>query len=250
MKIRKELTDVLESDLDRTINLLKNSKPIFIDSIKQPDGNFTIVTIFETPPDNHLGKLSERFESRGDPSAIGRDSTGGFSYGTYQIASKKGAILEFLKFLENTAPAFFDVLKTAGGDPAARAGESKFKASWKKLAEDPAFDESQYEFIKNKYYDIQVVALKEIGLDVDTRSVALQNVVWSVAVQHGANTKLIQNSLTGKTISSLTDDVIIRAIYDERSKVDVHFASSTDQVKKSVKNRFAEERNDALSMLA
>jgi hypothetical protein len=117
------------------------------------------------------------------------------------------------------------------------------------LAKDSAFNESQYEFIKQKYYDVQVTALKTIGLDVDARSVALQNVVWSVAVQHGMNTPLIKKALTGKTPSSLADDSIINAIYDERSNVNVYFASSTEGVKKAVKNRFVQERKDALAML-
>lgn len=196
-----------------------------------------------------LGKLSEKFESRGEPSAIGFDSTGGFSYGTYQIASKTGAMSEFLNFLKSTAPPFYNDLKAAGGDTAARAGDPAFKNSWEKLAEDSAFDESQYEFIKQKYYDVQAAFLKTIGLDVNARSAALQNVVWSVAVQHGPNAKLIQKALAGKTPSSLTDDSIINAIYDERSKVDIYFASSTNQVKKAVKNRFVEERKDAIAML-
>jgi hypothetical protein len=48
-----------------------------------------------------LGKLSAKFESSKEgPSAIGYDTKGGTSYGTYQIASKTGTMSEFVAFLD------------------------------------------------------------------------------------------------------------------------------------------------------
>jgi hypothetical protein len=48
-----------------------------------------------------LGFLSERFEASSAGSlAIGYDSTGGTSYGKYQIASKTGTMKSFLSFLK------------------------------------------------------------------------------------------------------------------------------------------------------
>lgn len=244
-------TDVPPSELSEVKKLIEMDQPFSIKEVKQDDGKFTIITIFERPPYNHLGKLSEKFESNGDPSAIGYDETGGWSFGTYQLASKKGTISEFLSFLQtNNRDDFYNELNGAGGDAAARAGDSAFKFSWKKLAENPAFDEIQYEFIKQKYYDVQVAELQKIGLDINSRSVALQNVIWSVAVQHGPNTKLIQVSLKGRDLSTLSDDFIINYIYDERSKIDLYFSASNTKVKEAVKNRFIKERTDAITMLA
>ena len=42
---------------------------------------------------------------------------------------------------------------------------------------------------------------------------------------------------------------IINRVYDERSKVDKYFASSSPKIKQSLKKRFAQERKDALRML-
>jgi hypothetical protein len=79
---------------------------------------------------------------------------------------------------------------------------------------------------------------------------ALKNVVWSVAVQHGPNTPLIKNALFGLQPGSMSDQTVIDAIYVERSKVDIYFESSTPKVKASVANRFKKEHADAIAMLA
>lgn len=252
MKRRAEIFDIPdEKSLNSVISDCRRSIGfISVETIKQDNGKFTLIAIFETEPIHRLGKLSEKFESKGDPGAIGNDSTGGFSYGTYQIASKTGSINAFLEFLQTHAPDFYNSLIAAGGSQGAKDGTIEFKSTWKKLAEDEKFDQMQYQFIKQKFYDVQVSLLDKIGLDVEQRSEALKNVVWSTAVQHGAHTNLIKEALSGKEAATLSDKQIINAIYDERSKVDEHFRNSTDNVKESVKIRFAQERHDALVMLA
>jgi hypothetical protein len=43
-----------------------------------------------------VGALDPQFESsKAGPATIGYDSTGGTSYGTYQMASKKGVVQKF-----------------------------------------------------------------------------------------------------------------------------------------------------------
>ena len=53
------------------------------------------------------------------------------------------------------------------------------------------------------HYDIQASALKaSFGIDVDTRSKALQNVVWSMSVQHNHGTQsIVKNALAGRKAS-------------------------------------------------
>jgi len=53
-----------------------------------------------------LGSLNGRYESSGNPGAIGCDKTGGWSYGTYQLATKRGTFAGFLAFLKTTYPGF------------------------------------------------------------------------------------------------------------------------------------------------
>lgn len=63
--------------------------------------------------------------------------------------------------------------------------------------------------------------LKRTGFDFSERSIALKNVLWSRAVQHGVNggTKVIINALNKINLVTATDEEIIRAIYAESGKI-------------------------------
>jgi hypothetical protein len=211
-----------------------------------------------------LGELSARFESaRPAASAIGYDSTGGWSYGTYQIASNTGTMALFLDYLRVAQPEAYALLEKAGGSKAAMQGTREFKNAWQSLAADrtlgAAFVQAQYGFIKSGHYDVLAEkVLKDTGLDVTQRSVALQNVLWSVATQHGAASTVISNALSGKDVSNMTDKQIIEAIYAERSavvvnrrgvKVAKYFPSSSQGVQTAVLDRFTRELSLALVML-
>jgi hypothetical protein len=211
-----------------------------------------------------LGELSARFESaRPAASAIGYDSTGGWSYGTYQIASNTGTMALFLDYLRTAQPQAYALLDNAGGSRGAMQGTKEFKKAWESLASDRSlgatFAQTQYGFIKSGHFDVLATkVLKDTGLDVTSRSVALQNVLWSVATQHGAKSSLITNALNGKDPSTMTDKQIIEAIYAERSAVDVnrrgvkvarYFPSSTPAVQAAVIDRFSRELPLALAML-
>ena len=209
--------------------------------------------------EEELGTLSRRFESKGDPKAIGWDNTGGWSYGLYQLASSKGQIANFINFLklsENpTWNQFADNLIQAGGDPEARAGSPKFRVAWEKLAMDGKnlFSKAQHDYIKVTHYDKFFGNLinSDFRFDLNQHSNALRNVAWSVSVQHGPGAvNLFTIPITKLDTSQRSDDsAIINAIYDERSKVDIYFSKSTPEIKRNVLKRFVEERQDALRML-
>jgi hypothetical protein len=77
--------------------------------------------------------------------------------------------------------------------------------------------------VKTQHYDrLAAKVLKDTGLNVEIRSVALQNVLWSVATQHGPNSTVITNALAGRDVSRMTDAQIIQAIYAEKSAVDTN----------------------------
>jgi hypothetical protein len=191
-----------------------------------------------------LGSLSARFESNGKPGAIGHDSTGGFSYGAYQIATKTGTMATFLSFLGKQFPALASPLTAAGGAAGASAGTDAFTTAWRTLASTQAmaFFDAQHGFIEETHYKpFAAKLLKDLGLDLAKRSAALRDVAWSTAVQHGGANSVFKNALTGKVAAQLSDAQIADAVYAERSKVEKYFPSSTPQVKAALVKRFAEE---------
>lgn len=198
-----------------------------------------------------LGQLSARFESNGRPDAIGFDKKGGFSYGAYQIATRTGTMDTFLAYLKTHFPEMHGALLAAGGTAAALEGTEAFKKAWVGLARDASFGQAQHDFIRDTHYEPFVRKLKaDLGLDADARSAALRDVLWSVAVQHGAANTIVQTALAGRQASALDDKGLIQAIYTERSKVDLYFAGSTAKVRLAVAQRFVGEREQALTMLA
>lgn len=192
----------------------------------------------------NLGSLSERYESGGDPGAIGWDSTGGSSYGTYQIATKTGTMNSFLSFLNKRYPNYRKALL-------ATPGTSSFNTAWKRLAKDPGFAAAQHNFIKASHYDPAAVKIKKnLGININSYPKAVQDVLWSTAVQHGSTGayKVFRNAGIKPGMDPAT---IINRVYSERGAGNgtKWFGGSTAKVRRSVVNRFANERKRALSML-
>ena len=202
-----------------------------------------------------LGALSAKYETGGrgcGTVSTGAGDYGGVSYGSYQMASKMGVPTKFV-----TQPGFPWLKDFAN----LVAGTAPFTAVWKRIAaEQPNdFQKAQHGYIKKTHYDLLVAKiLSDNGLDVNTRSRALQDVVWSTAVQHGPGTPIVGracNSLTCKAADANYDEQLIRAIYAERGrrKADgnlAYFSKSSASVQQGVANRFKSELQDALKMLA
>lgn len=202
-----------------------------------------------------LGSLSAKYETGGrGPGTVstGAGDPGGVSYGSYQMASKMGVPQKFVK--QDGFPWLTDFQNLT-------AGSAEFTACWKRIAASDvdAFQKCQHAYIKQTHYDLLVAKiLNDDQLDVNTRSRALQDVVWSTAVQHGGNTSMVHKALANvrcARIDPAFDEQLIRAIYAERGrkKADgnlVYFSKSSPNVQKGVANRFQNELNDALAMLA
>jgi len=202
-----------------------------------------------------LGWLSEKYEvgKNGGPGTIstGKGDKGGVSYGMFQLASRTGTAQ---KFADRFYPQEFK-----GKKP----GTVEFNAAWRQLAEkDPAgFAAKQRQFIKETHYDPVVRNLrKDVGLDANARSSAVQNFLWSVSVQFGTKggTRLVEQALkqaAGKgSVSSLSEEQILRAINAERGREDdkgnlVRFKSSSKAVQEGVRKRYGNELRDALELL-
>lgn len=201
-----------------------------------------------------IGGLSAKYESRGNPSTIADNpgDPGGKSYGIWQLASKKGSVDRFLVWLQNANASIYQQLADARELDEGEFG-THFDTCWRQLGiEDrDEFTKLQEAFIKMNYYDAAVEAIKKrFDFDVETRSLALKNVLFSTAVQHGVGgaSTLFKRVNEVCSLKNSTDEQIINALYDERSKVEIYFSSCSKEVKNAVYIRFVYERKDALAM--
>jgi hypothetical protein len=182
---------------------------------------------------------------------------GGISYGSYQMTSRGGGTV--LRFVRDDAFPWRD--RFAGLTP----GSEEFSARWRALAAEApqAFFEAQHEFIEKTHFAPLVRRVRlASGLDVTRRSHALQDAVWSTAVQHGPNSLVMKRALVALGWIDVLppDDLdgdrrLIGAIYAERGRrrADGRLAYfprvTSSRVQQSLADRFANEARDALTML-
>ena len=207
-----------------------------------------------------LGSLSSKYETGGrGPGTVssGVGDAGGVSYGSYQMTSKPrgGTVARFIADAAVPWRARF-----AGLNP----GSPEFSAEWKLLATeapDPFF-EAQHAFIKRTHFDPLVgKIIAQHGLVVTLRSNALQDVIWSTAVQHGPNTPVVHRAIqnlggggAAEPADREHDRRLIVAIYAERGRRNadgnlVYFSKNSQAVQDGVARRFRDEERDALRML-
>lgn len=209
-----------------------------------------------------LGQTSEKYESGGKgPSTINaytgaaNGDLGGASYGTYQLASYLPATMASGKarpsaknspvkqFLANSR--FKD--RFQGLEPAT----PEFDSKWREVAaQNPKeFKNDQHDYIKAKYYDVAVANLQRIGLDLTKYGPAVQDLIWSGAVQFGpANISAFKETLQGK--SELTDKDIVNIVSEWKIKnVDTLFKSSSENIRNGVKARYVAEKESLLKLI-
>lgn len=205
-----------------------------------------------------LGQTSAKYESNGNPATIndylGKASGdyGGASYGSYQLASflpatmpsgkvrtQKGIspVLQYVKFSR------FSSMLT--GTPAT----PEFDANWKKVASEHKddFKEDQHSYAKKSYYDVMLAALLRNKLDLSSFGPAVQDLIWSTAVQYGAGkTSIFTEPLKNK--SELNDKDIVNLVSDYKvSMVQAHFPSSPT-LWAGLSNRWNSEKQDLLKL--
>jgi len=201
-----------------------------------------------------LGKLSSQFETGGRKNAaaiVGYDSTGGTSYGTYQIAAKVGGMAAFLKYAEARGETdIVSRLKSAGP---ADTGSNKgpFVDEWKKIANEKGstFEKLQHDFIEKSQYEPSAAKLfKLTKYDVLQQSSAIKDVYFSTVVQHGSGgaVSIFKKAIEDSGGINANPSKIIENVYKIRA---TKFGSSNESVRKSVQERFIKEQTLAQEML-
>ena len=192
-----------------------------------------------------FGAIAEKYETGGRGSGtVGYDTTGGTSYGKYQIASKVGSMDAYIKHLGETNPEAAAQLKAAGpSDTGSTSG--KFVDTWKQLSQSGALGDTEASFMKKQAYDPAMSGIKNKGLqDMIGGDKGLQEMLFSTATQHGAGgASGIMNKVYKEGMSK---EDLVNSVYAERG---TKFGSSTPEVQKSVQNRFGREKNDILGLM-
>ena len=199
----------------------------------------------DTEKYKNFGALSGEMESNNNAGNIssGEGDAGGKSYGTYQLASKKGSVDKFLQ-----SSGYADQFKGM------QVGSAAFDAKWKDLSKtDKNFGKAQAEHATKEYYAPTEAGLKKDGIDLSGRGRAVKEVMMSTGVQYGASKKgsvdLIKKALAGKDVSKMSDKDIIDAIQDYKAAtVDSKFRSSSPAVKQGVAKRIEKERKIAKAL--
>lgn len=188
-----------------------------------------------------LGSVAEKYESGGrgvGTISSGSGDAGGVSYGKHQLATNNGSMAKFLK------SSGYDA-QFAGLQP----GTKEFNDKYSELAKnDPKFGQAQSDYIKSTHYDVAAQRLKDAGMDMSGRGKAVQEAIFSTAVQYGPNKDLFQRALAGRDVSKMSDEEIISAVQsNKRQNVASDFRSSP-RLHSSLVDRMTREESDLLGI--
>ena len=236
--------------------ITQTTKP-YIDDLQNQEKNIQQQTLFASTEkklyNNYkLGTLSSSFESKENPATIGYDTTGGYSYGIYQIETKNGTMKDFLNLLstKQNYQQYAKKLYAAGGFSGAYNKTPNFAQTWNSLAEDPNFIQAQHDFIVEQKLQPLLHNINHIkGLNLEQRHPVIKDVLYSIAVQHGRANLIVKKAL-GTDASFYTDEEIINNLY--QSRIDYVSSLSKMNLKEQyniIHYRYPQERLKALKYL-
>ncbi len=209
----------------------------------------------ELPPGRDFTALSRRFETVGE-SGMAREGSGGTYFGVFRIPGNEMA--DFIDFIQIPEPRFASNLREAGGATAAAEGTAAFQVEWRSLSRDRQFDHLQVAWIEERRYRRFLAALGRAltpgpappaAFAADTRSVALQAVLWSVVVQEGVSTPQVRRAWSGLDPAATDDHTLICAIFAERRKLGEYRPSASAETVTLLRARYRLEQREALRML-
>ncbi|WP_426788604.1 XVIPCD domain-containing protein [Xanthomonas campestris] len=215
--------------------------------------------------DWELGQTSKHYETGGRGASTvssGIDDPGGVSYGSYQMTSqvktKEGNVI-----VGGTVAAFVKNSKYTDDFAGLTPGSADFSAKWKELARtDASFPQEQHDYIKRTHYDKLVDRLSDKGVDLSDRGPAVQDALWSTAVQYGPGSDkkpggsgVFLKGLEEKfgkdyELSKLSDKDIVSAVQDYKAE---HVKGLFPRVEKqktldSLKDRAENEKADLIKL--
>lgn len=213
-----------------------------------------------------LGDLSAKYESSGNPGSVssGVDDPGGKSYGSYQLSSNSGSVAGFINWAVNVSGntayrQYGDALNEFG------IATREFDEKWQEIAaaDGWTFDQMQHDYIAYAYFFPATDALRDAGFDSNRHTAAMQDVIWSRAVQYGAGQivemfetaaqrmyNAAEDDYSGYPNLTYVDDAkfdydLIQSIYLKVCKTEEWTAESC---RYGLYRRFDEECADALAM--
>lgn len=233
------LDDSLGAISNFNANMRGASRSIFNDNSQATESN------------SGLGFVASKYESNSNPGTISNTpgDYGGKSYGAWQFSSKTGSLDSFVNSLAGKNSGFYTKLVEAKAKDGNSFGRN-FDTTWTSIAlsSKSEFLNLQQGYVKQNYYDSAAQSLKsKYGFDINEKSNALKESLWSTVVQHGVGGTL---SVFSKLNLNNSDKNIINDLYNERQNVNLYFRSSSSEVKQSVYNRFTREKQEMLSMLS
>lgn len=155
------------------------------------------------PGASRLGNLSMVYETGYRPGqeaqaaavvSSGRGDPGGVSYGAYQLASSAKGGRQVQAFLRADGTRWG--ARFGHENPALPHGA--FEQMWKTIAaESPiVFFEAQHDYIARTHFNPVVSYVRNVTkVDLTSFSRTVQNVVWSMGVQHGRAPKLVAQAV-------------------------------------------------------
>jgi peptidoglycan hydrolase-like protein with peptidoglycan-binding domain len=195
----------------------------------------------------HLGQTSARYESSGGGAgtiAHVPGDHGGASYGEYQLSSRAGTLREYLDRSRYGE-------KFAGLVP----GSPAFDNRWREVARtDPDFGADQHRFIGRSHYGDQMHRLQMHGVDLSHRGPAVQDCIWSTAVQMRALTpRVVERGLKEAfgpqvDVHTLTDRQIVEAVQDYKIRHNAEIFSKSPTLWNGLLRRAHAEREDLVKL--
>ena len=212
-------------------------------------------------PNAKIGDAIATFESGTEGvKKIGYDGTGGTSYGKWQLSSTtakggEGSMQAYLRWMRKQGgekKAIAERIAAAGPmNTGGRQGAAVEQYQKEVAANASLMEESQRQFLIESHYAPAMNRLSSDGLRKRIEgSKALQEAMFSTAVQHGAGSGKIGDagaaSIWNKVYrEGMTDAELLRAVYTERG---TRFGSSTGDIQASVRKRFGPEMDLIASM--
>lgn len=211
--------------------------------------NGVVLAVTDDSSNSMLGVLSGKYESSGNPGSISTgvgDVVGGKSYGAWQFSANQGTVNSFMKWLSTENPTIYATLDNARQADAGSYG-ANFDNAWTTISSTQydLFYSLQQKYTKVSYYDPVVKKLMNSGsFDSMLNSFAIRNVIWSTAVQFGPTGAF---NILSKFMNLTDKSQFIDAVYNEKLRLDVYFASCPT-LWDGLTSRFTHENADAQFM--